>query len=258
MPEVFWLKREDVIKTQFAGKPLLIATPDIGLISIIAAAHLIQNLKAELIGYIDADWVPPISIISNGDPLPPIRIYATNNVNIILSEAPLPPTAWRNFAISTYNVIHTFNPLFVIGAIGIPNIKRMEISEISELRVFFVGKYLDVNYVDEDIRNIYNASMKFTGTLAGPYSAVISLLIKKNIPFIFILIDSYPEYPDPEAAARFIQELNKLLQFNVEVKTLIEKGAEIRLMARQLAIQMRKQQAISGQKTGSPPIGMYV
>ena len=249
------MQKDEIFKVG-ANNPILVATPDTGLVSIIAAAHLIQVLEAKLVGYIDAEWVPPISIISNGDPMLPIRIYKTRSLDILLSETPLAPTHWRDFASLVYKISTDLSSSMIIGAIGIPNIKRMDITNISDLRIFYVGKYLDA--VEENVRAVYKEGEKFTGTLVGPYSAIASILIRHNVPFLFILVDSYPEYPDPEAAARFIEELNKFLNMNVDTKSLLDKGAEIRLMARQLALQTKRQQLVSGHKTGSPPVGMYV
>ncbi len=258
MQNVFWLVEKEDLEKEKMLKPLLVATPDTGLISIIAAAHLVQSLNARLIGYVDADWIPPISIISNGDPMLPIRIYATNHVDILLSETPLLPAHWRKFAEITHSIASDLSSSLIIGAVGIPNLKRADITDISNLRIFYIGKYLESKNIRDVVRSVYESGTKFTGTLAGPYSALANIFIRNNMPFLYILVDSYPDYPDPEAAAKFIHELNKFMEINVDTKSLIEKGSEIRLMARQLALQTRRQQIAAGQKTGSPPVGMYV
>ena len=254
MAEIQWLVGEELGRV----KPLFVATPDTGLVAIIAAAHLIQALNAKLMGYVDAEWIPPVSVVSNGDLLPPIRLYTTENLNILLSEAPISPLHWRNFAYITRDIALKLSSQIVIATIGIPNIKRMEIMDISNLRVLYAGKYLEAETINEEIKNMFKQRNKFTGTLAGPYSAIANSLIKSNIPFLYIFIDSYPDYPDPEAAARVIQELNHIIKLGVDIEPLIRKGSEIRLMARQLALQTKKHHLMSGQKTGNPPIGMYV
>jgi len=256
--EIIWTNRESLIKSKLADKPLFVAAPDTGLLSLIAGAHLIQTLKAELLGYIDADWIPPISIVNDGDPNMPIRIYSTNNLDILLSETPILPSAWRHFAIATYQVAIQLSSILVVGATGIPNPKRIDIQDINNLRVLYLGKFLDMEGISQNIREKYKLANKFTGTLAGPYSSLISLMIRHNMPFIMILVDSYPEYPDPESAAKLVEELNSMFNLNVEVKSLLDRGAEIRLMARQLAIQTKKHQLLAGQKTGAPPLNMYV
>lgn len=66
------------------------------------------------------------------------------------------------------------------------------------------------------------------------------------------------DYPDPESAAKLILEINPLLGINIDINKLLERGSEIRLMARQLAVQTKRQNILSGQKTGSPPVGIYI
>lgn len=258
MSEIIWTDKENLIRCKLADKPLFVAIPDTGLVSLIAGAHLIQALKAELLGYVDAEWIPPVSVVNNGDPNMPIRIYSTNNLDILLSETPILPSAWRYFAIVAYQVAIQLSSTLIIGATGIPNPKRIDIQDFNNLRVFYLGKFLETEGISQDIKRIYKSANKFTGTLAGPYSPLISLMIRHNMPFMMILIDSYPEYPDPESAARLISELNNIFNLSVDIRSLIERGAEIRLMARQLAIQTKRHQVLTGQKTGVPPLNMYV
>jgi uncharacterized protein len=61
--------------------------------------------------------------------------------------------------------------------------------------------------------------------------------IHQNLPNLLLMAESYPQYPDPGAAASVISALNKFVPINVDVKALIERSEEIRLNAREL---MRK------------------
>lgn len=257
MYEVVWIDKEAVIKSKFINKPLFIATPDTGLISLIAAAHIIQVLNPRLIGYIDAEWTPPISVVKEGEPFMPIRVYTTDYTDILISESPILPSAWRLFAQSTYDVATQLSSSLIIGATGIPNPKRLDIQNYNNLRVFYLGKFLDTEGIDQRLKDYFASVNKFSGTLAGPYSSIITWFLKYNIPFIILLIDSFPEYPDPESAARLIIELNNILNTNIDINSLLERGSEIKLMARQLAMQTRRQQVLAGHKTGSPPVGLY-
>jgi|Deesub1362B_J571_1020462.scaffolds.fasta_scaffold00004_65 uncharacterized protein len=258
MHEIIWIDRKNLMRSKLADKPLYVALPDTGLVSLITATHIIQSQGATLLGFLDADWIPPITLVTKGDPSPPIKIYSTDTLNIFLSETPLPPSLWRLYAQVTYQTLTHLSSTLIISGTGIPNPKRLDIQSIDELRVFYLGKYLETEGINQEIRDKYNTSEKFTGSLAGPYSSIINYLIRENTPFITILVDSYLDYPDPESAAKLILELNSLLNINIDINKLLEKGSEIRLMARQLAIQTRRQNILSGQKTGSPPVGIYI
>ena len=55
---------------------LLAAFPTVGLISSIAGRYVIDTLKLEEIGAITSDYFVPVTVIHNGKPSPPVRIYA--------------------------------------------------------------------------------------------------------------------------------------------------------------------------------------
>jgi len=71
--------------------------PSVGLVSTIATNYLINVLELEQIGLIDSPAFPALSIIRNGEPLSPVRIYGgqkevkgdgdeTKNIVVFISE----------------------------------------------------------------------------------------------------------------------------------------------------------------------------
>lgn len=162
MHEIIWVDRKSLVRAKLADKPLYVALPDTGLISLITATHVIQSLKANLLGFLDADWIPPVTVITNGDPLPPIKIYSTDAMNILISETPLPPSLWRLYAEITYEALTQLSSTLVMGGTGIPNPKRLDIQSIDDLRVFYLGKYLQTEGIDQGIIDKFNSSEKFT------------------------------------------------------------------------------------------------
>ena len=77
--------------------------PSVGLVSTIATNYLINVLELEQIGIIDSPAFPALSIIRNGEPLSPVRIYGgqkevkgdgdkTQNIVVFISEF-APPIA---------------------------------------------------------------------------------------------------------------------------------------------------------------------
>jgi uncharacterized protein len=84
------------------------------------------------------------------------------------------------------------------------------------------------------------------GYMVGPQALSMRYSINSNIPSIAILAQSFYNYPDPQAAAIVLKELSKILDINVDVSKLLEKGEEIRLKARD--IMKRTQEEMSRMK----------
>jgi predicted ATP-grasp superfamily ATP-dependent carboligase len=68
MHQIIWVDREGLVRSKLADKPLYVALPDTGLISLITATHIVQSLKADLLGFLDADWIPPVTVITKAIP----------------------------------------------------------------------------------------------------------------------------------------------------------------------------------------------
>ena len=75
--------------------------PSGGAVSTIVASYIIDALGLEQVGVVESDLVPPVAIIKEGQPLSPVRIYASRthksedpkaserNVVVFISEFPL-------------------------------------------------------------------------------------------------------------------------------------------------------------------------
>ncbi|HNV01279.1 MAG TPA: PAC2 family protein [archaeon] len=70
------------------GFTLIEGFPDLGLAGTIGARYFVEKLKFEEIGFIDSKFILPITRISNGVPVHPIRIYVSkkNKLVVLISE----------------------------------------------------------------------------------------------------------------------------------------------------------------------------
>ncbi|MEE9241917.1 MAG: PAC2 family protein, partial [Nitrosopumilaceae archaeon] len=64
------------------GGYLIDGFPSTGYTSAIATESLINTSQFELAGFIDSDSFPPVSIIKNGKPNYPSRIFVNNDVKV--------------------------------------------------------------------------------------------------------------------------------------------------------------------------------
>jgi uncharacterized protein len=61
---------------EFPGAIALIGFPSVGLVSSIAASYVVKNLKLERVASMVSPEFPPYTLIYDGLPSPPVRIYA--------------------------------------------------------------------------------------------------------------------------------------------------------------------------------------
>lgn len=231
------------------GVPLFCTVPDTGLIGFISSVHVIREAEMDLLGFVDAPWVPPVVSIQDGLPYPPVRIYGDDKISILLLDVPLDSEFWYTFSDLAIQVYRETGSNAIIGATGLPNPKR---HEVKELRLF-------VSFTDPSLMDRFSFGAKeFNGLMAGPYASILQLALKNNIPSLVYLIDSYPAYPDPEAAAVVVDLLGKMIEAEFNVQKLLEKGAELRIKARQLALETQKKQMEAQTRTGRPSAGFYI
>src|ERR1700687_3695431 len=70
---IYELKRVDV-----EGAIVIDGFPSVGLVSSIVANYLIDTLGMEQIGIVESPAFPTVSLVRNGNPQRPVRIYAGN------------------------------------------------------------------------------------------------------------------------------------------------------------------------------------
>ena len=209
---------------------ILCGLPDVGLVGIIAVSHMIKELNMNEIGFIDSDLFPPVVVFHHGEPKYPIRVFEKDNLIALFSETALSPESLSPLAklIVGWSREKQASLLVSMGGIGIPNRIDIDTPKVygasnSPVLRELVAK-LEIPVMDE-------------GFMVGPYALVAKASKSLQVPNLLLMAESYPQYPDPGAAATVIESLKKFVPINVDVKTLLEKSEEIRMNAREL---MRK------------------
>lgn len=107
------------------------------------------------------------------------------------------------------------------------NPRRMEIEEPAVYGVS-TGDASDEILEKKDIK-IFEE-----GFITGQDGVILRNCMEKGLPSIYLMAESHFGYPDPGAAAAVIQTMNKILDLKVDVKSLLEKEEEIRILTRDL------------------------
>jgi uncharacterized protein len=211
-----------------AKKPtILCGLPDIGLVGIIAVSHIIKELGMKEVGYFDSDIFPPIVVFHHGEPTYPLRVYEKDTLLAIFAETALSPESVYPLSkvIIGWAKKKDSSLLVSLGGIGIPN--RID---IDSPKVYGASNSASLR---ESIAK-YEIPVMEEGFLVGPYALIAKFSMHSDLPNLLLMAESYPQYPDPGAAAAVISTLNKFVTINVNTKSLIEKSEEIRLNARGL------------------------
>lgn len=206
--------------------PLFVAFPDIGLIGVLSATHLIYKLSLPLVSYFVSDILPQINVVVRGIANPAIRVHANEKLAVFVCDVPLPMQLWPRMARLAVRVAQKIQAPFIVGATGFPVEKRHELSELRTYYIFSRGTPGAERIKENEL---------YDGTIFGPYASLINESMLRDVPYLIAVTESFPAYPDPEAAGVTLKRLTPFLDIEVDVEELITKGAEIRLLTRDLA-----------------------
>ncbi len=224
----------DIEKPSF----LVLGFPDAGLVGGISISHLIRELNPREVGGIDISrMTPPITVIKKGDPRPPLRMFLKDNILMIAAEAPIPPNVIYplSYALLEYSVkrrIDYIVSLSGIGTLNRVNIDKPKVYWAASGREAIEKAYtLGINPFDE-------------GVLIGPYAIILKEAMRYRMNNLVLLVESFPDLPDPEAASILLQSFSKLTGIKVNVEKLLEEAELIRLRTKEL---MKRTAKVMGQ-----------
>lgn len=201
--------------------------PDVGLVGAIATYHLVDKLDLKQIASIESDDFPPVVVVHNGRPVAPLRIYGNRNLLVVVSEIPIKSSLMHSISRTLVEWFKSKNVKLVIPLGGVPHPNRLEV-ENPQVYGISMNKETDELMDERDIKKMEE------GISVGAHSLIIYECMKNKINALYLMAESHAKYPDPESAAAVIQKLNRILDLDVEVKELIEKGEEIKIQARDL------------------------
>ncbi len=233
-----------------SGANLIFAFPDVGLVGVIAASHLIDELNLTEVAYLDSELLPPLIVLHEGLPHSSIRILGNDKLALAISEAPIPIDIVYPVMNALIEWARSKNVKMMISLGGIPMQDRQD---ATELKAFAAASTPEAIKIAQD----KNVETLTEGYIIGPQAIMLQRAANVGIPALALMAQCFPNYPDPEAAAEVLKELAKITGLEVNVAKLLEKGEEIRLRARD--VMKRTQQEMSKMKKGQElDIPIYV
>ena len=234
-----------------SGAIMVFGFPDVGLVGVIAASHLISELEnIEEVAYLDSKLLPPLIVLHEGLPHSPIRIFGNRNILLAVSETAIPADVIYPIMDALIDWGRSKKVKMMISLSGIPIQDRQD---LKELKVFAAASS------QEMLKMLQEKEIEILqeGYMVGPQAIMLQRCATMGLPAITLLAQCFLNYPDPEAAAEVLKGLASITGIKVDVSKLLEKGEEIRLRARD--VMRRTQQEMSKmKKTQEYDIPLYI
>ncbi len=223
------------------GANLIVGFVDVGLVGLIASRYLVEELKMELIGGIDAPTELPLAPIKEGVSQYPIGIYYKHPWVVLLPEVPLPASLIYPIASTILDYSERRGIKRIISLTGLASLNRIR----SEPSVYWIVN--DPELVEEmDKLKEVGKPLK-DGVLYGPTAVILKLSKARAIPSVTLLADAFPEFPDPGAAAKVLDALKSVYGVEIDTKRLIEDSEKIKARLQEMAARAREVMSEKGQ-----------
>lgn len=230
---------EDVDLT---GATIIDGFPSVGLVSTITANYLIDVLELQQIGIMDSKYFPTVSIVRNGVPLYPVRIYAGKGVCVFISEFQPAPKLIRPIAESILAFAKRKGANTIISPEGL--VLDSE-SDEDEVAVYALGSTAATRKMLDD----HKIEQFGNGIITGVSGVLLNLGKKEDLNAISILAEANPNYPDARAAAKVIEAIDKLLpDIKIDVKPLYTEAENIEKTLRMMQKQAQPASAAAAEE----------
>jgi uncharacterized protein len=232
------------------GATMLFGFPDVGLVGVIAASHLMEELNLAEVAYMDSKLLPPLIVLHDGLPHSSIRIFGNHNILLAVSEMPLAADVIYPVIDALIDWGKAKKVKMMVSLSGIPIQDRQD---AKELKVFAAASTPEMLKMVQD----KGIEALLEGYLVGPQAIMLMRCAQIGLSAMTLLAQCFVNYPDPEAAAEVLKGLAKVTGIKVDIAKLLEKGEEIRLKARD--VMKRTQEEMSKmKKTQEYDIPVYV
>jgi len=207
------VKIHEIVKQNLKGAVLIDGFPSIGLVGTIVANFLINTLKLEQIGIIDSPRFPAISVVKDGEPHSPMRLYSgeqvcndgtCNQVVVCVSEFTPPAEITKDLVNSLLDWAEKNGCTKVISAEGFNSGPKEKGKE---------NEIYGITSTEGSRVWIEEAKVKpFTyGTVGGITGALLNEGKIRKMNVLGLLAEVSEDLPDARAAASVIKAIDELL-----------------------------------------------
>ncbi len=212
--------------------PILIeGYPGIGLVGHIAGNFLAKELNMKLIGHVESAFIPPMALILEGRPTPPLRFYGKDNLIVAVADIYVPPTLVNEIVKELVEYLKRTGAERVISMGGIGIGFRKE-----KMEVWGVGSTEELNKGLETI----GVKILQYGSIMGMSGKLLLEAGRAGLNACVLLGETFGDRPDPLAAANVIEVLKRITGLDVSTEPLIEEAKAIEEQLRRMHEDMER------------------
>jgi len=213
-----------------AKNPLLIeGFPGIGLVGNIASQYIVNELKMTYLGAISSKFFLPFAVLLGGIVNMPVRIYEEpeKELVVITADIAIHPLASYDIGKEIVSWAESIKAKEMVCLAGITMMSEQH-------RVFGAVSIKDMMDRIEDKAEIFEM-----GTITGITGSIMNECKIRRMPAICLLGETASDDPDPRAAIKVVETLNKIYGLGVSTAKLAEQADQIEVQMHQLAQQLK-------------------
>lgn len=227
--------------------------PSVGLVSTIAANYLIDSLELKQIGVMEHPDFPSLSVVHNGEPLAPVRIYGGQRkgkgngkgepIVVFVSEFQPAQQLVRPIARAILEWGRRKKCKVVVSPEGL--VLEGEGEDGDDVEVYGVGsgKVSQALIKEARIRPFKE------GIITGVSGVLLNVGKRESFEVVSLLAEAHPNYPDARSAARVIEVFARLLHLELDVGPLLREAegfeAQIKALHKQAGAKAARQESAS-------------
>jgi uncharacterized protein len=202
-----------------SGCTLISGFYGIGKVGFIAVNHMVQTLKARLIGYIVTDFLPPFLSVKDERLVLPFEIYRYEDIILINAYFEPYKLEHRSFAqeVVNWSLKNLIEQIILIGGLD----SRLRVDEEVLAKAVYTSKYktmsgkTQLDMMDEGL------------FITGPMALLLMYSEINQYPAIGIMPYAERSRPDPIAASHAVEIINDLLGLECGIDELIQEAESI-------------------------------
>ncbi|MCL2147756.1 MAG: PAC2 family protein [Methanomassiliicoccaceae archaeon] len=204
----------------------IVGLPGIGLVGSILTSFAIRELDMEVVAAVASPDFPPYTLIQDGNPYPPVRVYGCRRENasgecgdlvIVTSEITLRPELYYDLNTALTGLFKEMGVSSVIAIEGIPQFEESG-------GIFACGSSAASR---ERIEGLGLKPLE-DGLVRGLTGIMLYEAFYSGMDVIAMLCPANPALPDPRSAARMLEPLSKLVpELQIDAGPLYKEAEEI-------------------------------
>ncbi len=215
--------RADVVTE---GALVITCFPSVGMVSSVVGHYLIDNLDLEFVGGVVDPRLPPLTLVTDGKPMPIIRAYAgkpecsiegCDKIILLMSELVIPSPLVNDIVWALYDwskgskirmgiLVDAFSKEGLGGNSGIEE-PTVDYDDTDDTDLVGIGA---TDHVCDMLKGM-EIPLLTSGVIRGINGVLLSEARRRAIDVMSVMVEADPRFPDARAAAALVKKLNSIL-----------------------------------------------